>query len=204
MIATDTPTARRVIGDEALDQLFRLARTPAAWRPDPVSDALLREIWELARMGPTASNSTPARILFIRSAEAKQRLRPLVNPSGRERVISAPVTAIIGTDFDFVDTLPQRFPLHDAKVHYVGNEAKIERTARLNGALQGAYFMLAARALGLDCGPVSGYNAPGVDAEFFPSGRIHSLMLCSLGHGDPSKLPPRPPRPTFEEVCQLL
>jgi 3-hydroxypropanoate dehydrogenase len=138
MIATDTPTTRRPISDEALDQLFRTARTAAAWRPEPLSDALLREIWELARMGPTASNSTPARILFIRSAEAKQRLRPLVNPSGRERVISAPVTAIIGADFDFVDTLPQRFPLHDAKVHYVGNEAKIERTARLNGALQAA------------------------------------------------------------------
>ncbi len=204
MTVTDTLTAHRPLGDEALDQLFRKARTAAAWRADPVSDALLREIWELVRMGPTASNSTPARILFVRSAEAKKRLRPFINPANVERTMAAPVTAIIGADLDFVDTLPQRFPLRDAKVHYVGNEAKIDRTARLNGALQAAYFMLAARALGLDCGPISGYNAAGVDKEFFPNGRIRSLMLCSLGHGDPSQLPPRPPRPTFEEVCRLL
>ncbi len=204
MMATEAATAHPPIGDAALDQLFRKARTPAAWVPEPISDALLQEIWELARMGPTASNSTPARILFLRSAEAKARLRPFVNPANVERVMAAPVTAVIGGDLDFVDTLPQRFPLHDAKAHYVGNEAKIERAARLNGALQAAYLMLAARALGLDCGPVSGYNAAGVDREFFPNGRIRSLMLCSLGHGDPSKLPPRPPRPGFDDVCRLL
>ncbi len=204
MIATDVVLAHRSICDEALDQLFRKARTPHAWRPEPISDALLREVWELARMGPTATNSTPARILFLRSPEAKERLKPLLRPSNVEQTMAAPVTAIIGGDLDFVATLPRQFPHGDPVARYLGDEAKIERTARLNATLQAAYFILAARSLGLDCGPITGYDFAGVDRAFFPSGRIRSLLLCNIGHGDAAKLAPRLPRPTFDEVCSLL
>ncbi len=204
MIATDAMQAHRPISDDALDQVFRKARTPAAWRPKPISDALLREVWELARMGPTATNSTPARILFLRSPEAKERLKPLLRPGNVEQTMAAPVTAIIGGDLDFVVNLPRQFPHGDPMSHYRGNEAKIERTARLNATLQAAYFILAARSLGLDCGPITGFDFAGVDRVFFPSGRIHSLLLCNIGHGDAAKLTPRLPRPTFDEVCTLL
>jgi 3-hydroxypropanoate dehydrogenase len=203
MIA-DAIETHQSIGDEALDQLFRKARTPHAWRPASVSDRLLREVWGLARMGPTATNSTPARILFVRTTEAKERLKPALRPANVEATMAAPVTAIIGGDLDFVATLPQRFPDRDAMARYVGDEAKIERTARLNATLQAAYFIMAARSLGLDCWPITGCDFTSVDRIFFPGGRIRSLLLCNLGHGDASKLTPRLPRPTFEEACSLL
>lgn len=202
-IMVDQPALGR-LGDDALDQLFRKARSHHAWRPSPVSDAELRAIWELTRMGPTGTNSMPARILFLRTRRAKERLKPLLRPRNVEQTMSAPVTAIIGADFDFLKMLPKLFPHEDAIAHYRGDQAKIDRTARLMASLQAAYFIMAARSLGLDCGPVTGFDMPGADRVFFSGTNIRTLMLCNIGHGDPTTLSPRLPRLTFDEACTLL
>ena len=179
--------------DTALDLFFRKARTQSAWIEKPVPEAVLRAVWDLAKLGPTAANSCPARIVFVVSAEAKQRLKPCLAPGNVEKTMQAPVTAVIGHDLEFYERLPALFPHVDARSWFVGKPDLIQATAFRSGTLQGAYLMLAARSLGLDCGPMSGFDADAVDAAFFPDGTVKSNFLCNLGYGDPTGL--RPPRP---------
>lgn len=166
--------------------------------------ALLREVYNLARMGPTSANTTPARFVFLESAAAKARLVPALAPNNVEKTKAAPVTVIVAWDTEFYEKLPKLFPHADMRSYFVGNQALIEETAFRNSSLQGGYFILAARALGLDCGPMSGFDKAKVDAEFFPDGKWKSNFLCNLGYGDRSKLLPRNPRLEFEEACRAL
>ena len=188
----------------ALDQLFRAARTHNAWQDKPVPDSLLAELHDLMKWGPTSANCWPLRVVYVKSSAAKARLLPLLMEGNRAKTQAAPVVAILGMDLAFYEELPRLFPHTDAKSWFVGNDALIEATAFRNSSLQGAYFMLAARALGLDCGPMSGFDAARVDAEFFAGTTIKSNFICSLGHGDPAALFPRSPRPEFAEVCKIL
>ena len=188
----------------ALDQLFREARTYFKWRAVPVPDELLHRIYDLARLGATSANCSPMRVLFLKSRGAKERLVPALIKDNVEKTLSAPVTAVIGYDLAFYDLLPRLFPHTDARSWFVGNDALIEATAFRNGTLQGAYLMLAARACGLDCGPISGFDNGKVDAEFFADGPVRSNFICNLGYGDPAPLFPRQPRLAFDEVCDIL
>lgn len=188
----------------ALDQLFLEARTFNKWKPDPVSDATLRQLADLTKMGPTAANACPARFVFLRTPEAKKRIEPLLSEGNRAKTMTAPVVVIVGSDYAFYDKLPQLFPHADARSWFVGNQAAIDSTAFRNSSLQGGYFILAARALGLDCGPMSGFDAAGVDREFFAGTQIRANFVCSIGHGDPAGLFPRNPRLAFDEFCTLL
>ena len=187
-----------------LDQLFGDARTHNAWRDEDVPDALLHELVNLAKLGPTSANCSPARFLFVKSREAKERLKPHLSEGNRDKTMKAPVCAIIGYDLDFYRHLPKLFPHTDAKSWFEGKPKKIEETAFRNGTLQGAYLIMAARALGLDCGPMSGFDNAKVDAEFFPDGQIKSNFLCCFGHGDASVLFPRSPRFDFDEMAKIL
>jgi 3-hydroxypropanoate dehydrogenase len=192
------------IADAALDQLFRTARTQNAWTPEPVSTTLLQAVYDLARMGPTSANCSPARFVFLTTAQAKETLKPFLLPGNVAKVMTAPVTVIIGHDLAFYENLPRLFPHTDARAWFVGNDALIQSTAFRNGTLQGAYFMMAARALGLDCGPMSGFDNAGVDKAFFANSQIKSNFICAIGHGDPKALFARSPRLSFEEACQVL
>jgi 3-hydroxypropanoate dehydrogenase len=194
------------VDDRALDLLFRNARTQNGWLPTPVSDDQLRAIYDIMKVGPTSANSSPARILFLRTPEAKARLLPALSAGNLEKTKQAPVTAIIGYDTRFYEWLPTKLFTHRPEMadNYVKSPALAEVTAFRNGTLQGAYFMLAARAVGLDVGGMSGFDNQKVDAEFFPDGRIKSNFLCNVGHGDPSKVMQKLPRLTFEEACTLL
>ncbi len=192
------------IDDGALDTLFREARTHNGWLARPVPEALLRQVWDLARMGPTSANCSPARIAFVTTAEAKGRLKPCLLAGNVEKTMAAPATAIIGYDMTFYERLPELFPHADAKSWFVGNESLIETTAMRNGSLQGAYLIFAARAVGLDCGPMSGFDNAEVDAKFFAGTTIRSNFLCSLGYGDASKLYPRGPRLSFDDACTII
>jgi len=194
----------RVINDAALDQLFRQARTHRSWRPEPVSEVILHAAYDLARMAPTSANCSPMRLLFLRSPAAKERLRPALIGSNVKQTMAAPVTALIAHDLQFYDHLPRLYPFADARSWYAGKAEHARATAFRNGSLQGAYFVLAARAVGLDCGPMSGFDNDKVDAEFFPDGRVKSNFLCNLGHGDGAKLRPRAPRLEFDETCTIL
>jgi 3-hydroxypropanoate dehydrogenase len=195
----------RRIEDQDLRQLFLDARTHNGWLDKPVSDAVLREIYEIAKFGPTSMNTQPMRLLFLRTVAAKQRLRPHLVPSNVEKTMAAPVTAVIGYDLSFHEHLPTMFPHRpDAKVMFEGKSPLIEATAFRNGSLQGAYLIIAARALGLDCGPMSGFDNAGVDAEFFGGTRVKSNFLCNFGYGDHSKIFARSPRFDFASVCTLL
>ena len=204
---------------EGLDLLFREARTHNAWLNKPVSDDTLRQLYELMKWGPTSANCCPARILFLRTPEAKQRLLPALAPGNVEKTMSAPVTAIIAYDGRFYEHLPKLFPHADARSWFVNTPELAEVTARRNSSLQGAYLMLAARCLGLDCGPMSGFDHAKIDHEFFPLGpaaqddfqqeyfpdsHIKTNFLCNLGYGDSAKLLPRSPRLDFDEACKLL
>lgn len=189
---------------EGLDLLFHNARTANGFTADPVSDETLQEIWNVAKMGPTSANCSPLRIVFVRSAEAKARLLPTLLPGNQEKTKSAPVTAIFAYDLQFYENLPRLFPHADARSWFAHNAAFAEATARRNADLQAAYFMLAARAAGLDCGPMAGFDNGKVDAEFFAGTSFRSSFLCNLGHGDPSKLFPRSPRLSFEDVAKVL
>lgn len=193
------------VDSRALDALFLQARTHNGWLDAPVGEALLRQIWDLARMGPTSANCSPMRIVFVRSPEAKRRLLPALMEGNRAKTQAAPITALFGNDSSFYDLLPKLFPHADARSWFAGSgkEAVAETTAFRNGTLQAAYFMLAARALGLDCGPMSGFDNALVDREFFPGGRIKSNFICNLGYGDPAALFPRSPRLGFEEACTI-
>jgi len=195
----------KVMSDDDLDLIFRHARTHNAWLNKPVDDTLLRQVYDLAKMGPTSANMCPMRIVFVKSREAKERLKPALAEGNVDKTMAAPVTAIIGMDIHFYEQLPKLFPHADAKAWFKDlPDNVLEYTALRNGSLQGAYFILAARALGLDCGPMSGFNNATVDAEFFAGTTIKSNFLCNLGYGDPSKLHPRSPRLTFEEVCRMV
>jgi 3-hydroxypropanoate dehydrogenase len=194
---------RKRISAESLDQLFRQARTHWVWRPEPVPIELLKEVYALASLGPTSANSSPARFVFITTPEAKERLRPSLSSSNVEKTMAAPVTVIVAWDTEFYEKLPQLFPARDMRSIFAGNPAVIHETAFRNGTLQGAYLMLAARALGLDCGPMSGFDQQKVNAEFFPDGKWKANFLINLGYGDPGKLFPRNPRLGFDEACRV-
>jgi len=195
----------KILDDAALDALFRDARTHNKWRKKPVSDTLLRALWELAKMGPTSANCSPAHILFVKSPEGKARLSPALSEGNREKTMAAPVTAIVGYDLEFYEKLPFLFPHNaEARSWFAGNPELIRTTAFRNGSLQGAYLILAARALGLDCGPMSGFDNGKVDAAFFPDGKVKSNFLCNLGYGDPAGLFPRSPRFAFDEACEIV
>jgi 3-hydroxypropanoate dehydrogenase len=194
-----------VLDNEGLDLIFGKARTHTVWLDKPVEDALLRQVYDLARMGPTSANMCPLRIVFVKSREAKERLKPALDPGNVAKTMAAPVTAILAMDVHFYEQLPKLFPHADARswfAHLPDNV--LEYIALRNSSLQGAYFMLAARALGLDCGPMSGFNNARVDAEFFAGTTVKSNFLCNLGYGDASKLHPRSPRLSFEEACQIV
>ncbi len=192
-----------VTDDTTLDLLFREARTFNTWQDRPVDDGTLHEIWNLARMGPTSANCSPARIVFVRTPEAKERLRPCLAPGNVDKTMAAPVTAIIGNDMEFYERLPALFPHTDARAWFVGNDALIESTAMRNGTLQGGYLILAARALGVDCGPMSGFDQDKVDAAFFSGTKVRTNFLCNLGYGDGSDLFPRSPRLSFDDACRV-
>lgn len=195
----------RTVNDEALNILFREARTHTAWRDQPVDDALLRRVYDLARMGPTSANMCPLRVVFVKSKEAKEKLKPCLDAGNVDKTMLAPATAILAMDVHFFEQLPKLYPHADAKAWFKDlPENILEYTALRNSSLQGAYFMLAARSQGLDCGPMSGFDNAKVDAEFFAGQSWKSNFLCNLGHGDPSKLFPRNPRFEFDEVCRLL
>ena len=190
--------------DAALDAMFRTARTQNGWLDQPVSDEQLQGLYDLMRWGPTSANSFPVRIVFVTSPAAKERLKPLVLAGNQQKVMTAPVTAILGYDTQFYDWLPRLFPHADARSWFLDKPEFAEATAFRNSSLQGAYFIIAARALGLDCGPMSGFDNEAVDREFFPGGRVKSNFLCALGHGDPAGLFERLPRPAFSEVCSIV
>ncbi len=192
------------LDDRSLDILYRNARTHSAWLDQPVSDDLLRQVYDLMKWAPTSANSCPARIVFVKSPSAKQRLLSAMIPENQEKTRTAPVTVIIAQDHEFYEKLPLLFPHTDARAWFVGNPPLIDTTAFRNATLQGAYLILAARALGLDAGPMSGFDNEKVDQEFFSGTRIKSNFLINLGYGDASKLFPRGPRLSFEEAANIL
>jgi 3-hydroxypropanoate dehydrogenase len=206
------------ISDDCFDTILRNARTHNAWLPRPVSDEQVREIYEMTKWGPTSANGSPARFVFLRSKEAKERLRPALSPGNVDKTMSAPVTVIVAYDLRFYEKMDKLFPHNNAmKQLFVNDPALTEITAKRNGTLQGAYLIIAARALGLDCGPMSGFDNAKVDAEFFgptpqdasacqehATGCIKSNFLCNIGYGDPKSLSSRNPRLDFAEACQVL
>jgi 3-hydroxypropanoate dehydrogenase len=191
------------INDMALDQLFRTARTYNGYLDKPVSNDQLTAIWDIMKFGPTSANCLPARIVWCVSDEAKEKLAALAMESNADKIRKAPVTAIIGMDMEFYNHLPDLFPHADAKSWFVGNDAMIQATAFRNSSLQGAYFMLAARALGLDTGPMSGFSNDGVDAAFFGGTKVKSNFISTLGYGDPSTIFERSPRPEFDRFNSI-
>ena len=195
----------KVLDEEGRDLLYRKARTHNVWLPRAVDDALLREAYDLAKWGPTSANMCPLRIVFVKSREAKEKLRPCLDAGNVDKTMAAPVTAVLGMDVHFYEKLPKLFPQADAKAWFKDLPAPIlEYIALRNSSLHGAYFMLAARAVGLDCGPMSGFDNAKVDAAFFAGTPVKSNFLCNLRHGDPAKVYPRNPRLEFEEACKLV
>jgi 3-hydroxypropanoate dehydrogenase len=192
------------INQESLDQLFNNARTHNAWQDKPVEPDLLRAVWDLTKMGPTSANCSPARIVFVVSGEAKARLKPHLIEGNVEKTLAAPVTAIIGSDQKFYDRLAELFPHTDARSWFAGNDSLIASTAFRNSTLQGAYFLLAARALGLDCGPMSGFDNDAVDAAFFAGSDIKSNFLCNIGYATGEDIFPRSPRLDFDDACSVV
>ena len=191
------------IAPDALDQIFRNARTHSYWQDRPVDTQLLTQLYDLVKMGPTSANCSPARFVFVTSKEAKEKLKPCLDAGNVEKTMSAPVTVIISMDMEFYEKMPKLFPHTDARSWFVGKEEKIRETAFRNGTLQGGYLILAARALGLDCGPMSGFNNAKLDEAFFAGTPWKSNFLCNLGYGIPEKLYPRGPRLDFAEACKV-
>ncbi len=200
---SDLDVARQ-LSKAALDQLFLAARTHSAWLPKELPDSLLLRLVDTMRMAPTSANCQPARLVFVKSAAAKERLKPHLSSGNVAKTMAAPVTAIVAYDLRFYDQLPRLFPHADARSWFTGSEALAAATAFRNGTLQGAYLILAARALGLDCGPMSGFDNAGVDAAFFAGTSVKSNFLVNLGYGDPSPLRPRNPRLEFAEIAQIV
>ena len=197
-------TEREPISQSALNQLFHEAHTLSAWLPQPVPLPLLKEIYNLARLGPTSANSQPGRFLFITTDEAKARLLPAMAAGNQEKTRTAPVTVLVAWDTEFYDHLPRVFPHANFRPMFAANAALTEETGFRNSTLAGAYFILAARALGLDCGPMSGFDAGKVNQEFFPDGKWKVNFICNLGYGDSSKTFPRLPRLDFDVACRVL
>lgn len=198
----------QALDNAALDQLFRTARTyrgsAKAWLDQPVSDDLLRQVYDLARMGPTSANTCPARFVFVRSPEAKALLRESLDAGNMAQTMAAPATVIVGIDYEFYEKMPQLFPhAPDARSWFAGNQPLIDSTAFRNASLQGAYLILAARALGLDCGPMSGFDNARLDAAFFAGTSVKSNFLINLGHGNPAAPAARSPRLAFDEACRI-
>lgn len=191
------------LSKEALETLFLDARTFNSWTDKPVETATLQTLWNLLRMGPTSANCSPARIVFVSSAEAKATLKPCLSPGNVDQSMAAPVTAIIGQDMKFYDRLPELFPHADARAWFAGKDAAIAETAFRNSSLQGAYMIMAARALGLDCGPMSGFDKQKVDAAFFAGTDVKSNFLCNIGYGTEAGLYPRGPRLAFADACRV-
>jgi 3-hydroxypropanoate dehydrogenase len=194
---------RGKLDDDALDLIFRKARTHNGFQPTAVAEALLREVYDLAKWGPTSANSTPARFLFIVSSEAKAKLAPAMSGGNRAKTLAAPVNLVIGYDTRFYELLPELYPREEARSWYEG-KADVETVALRNSALQGAYFMIAARSLGLDCGPMSGFDAALVNRTFWPEGRIKANFMCNIGYGDETRIYPRSPRLPFERACEVV
>ncbi|WP_310071588.1 malonic semialdehyde reductase [Paraburkholderia caledonica] len=192
------------LSDQAFDQLFRQARTYSAWQPKPVDDALLEQLVELTLLGPTSANCSPGRFVFVKSPAVKEKLRPALSPGNVDKTMAAPVTVIVGMDMAFYEHLPKLFPHADARSWFAGNDKAIADTAFRNSTLQGGYLILAARALGLDAGPMSGFDATQVDETFFVGTTIRSNFLINLGYGDASKLFPRSPRLSFADAARIV
>jgi len=193
-----------LLNDAGMDLIFREARTHNAWLDKPVPEVTLRAVYHLMRNGPTSANSSPARIKFLITPEAKARLKSSLSDGNMEKTMAAPVCAIVAYDTQFPELLPKLFPHEPDAANWFSNDKVRETTAFRNGTLQGAYLMIAARSLGLDCGPMSGFNNEALDGEFFPDGRLKSNFLCNIGFGDPSALFPRSPRLDFDEACEIL
>ncbi len=195
----------KMLSNDGQDLIFRGARSYSRWQNQPVKDTLLRQVYELMKFGPTSANMCPLRIVFAKSQQSKERLKPALEAGNIDKVMASPVTAILGMDIHFYEKLPQLFPHTNARAWFKDlPETVLEHIALRNSSLQGAYFMLAARSLGLDCGPMSGFNNAKVDAEFFAGTTVKSNFLCALGYGDASQLRPRLPRLTFEEACSVI
>ncbi|MFN3827865.1 MAG: malonic semialdehyde reductase [Micavibrio sp.] len=195
----------KIMDDSVLDHMFREARTHKAWQKKDVSPALLKALYDLLKMGPTAANCCPARFVFIATDEGRERLKPHLDKGNVEKTMSAPVTAIVAYDTQFYEFMPELFPhAPSARSWYEGKPQVIEENCMRNSSLQGAYMIMAARSLGLDCGPMGGFNKDTLNAEFFPDGRYKANFLCNLGYGDPAALQPRLPRLGFDQVCQVL
>ncbi|NQU60108.1 MAG: malonic semialdehyde reductase [Rhodospirillales bacterium] len=192
------------ISQDALDQLFIEGRTHNGWQDKMVPVELLEKIWDLTKMGPTSANCSPARIVFVTTTEAKERLKPCLIEGNVEKTMTAPAIAIIGQDMKFYDRLPELFPHTDARAWFAGNDALIESTAFRNATLQGAYLILAARALGLDTGPMSGFDNAAVDAAFFSGTEVKSNFICNIGYGNGEDMFPRSPRLTFDDACSIV
>jgi nitroreductase len=192
-----------MLDDTALATLFRNARTHQVWSDRPVSDQQLQQIYELMKWGPTSANGSPARMVFAKSAGSREKLAACMAPGNADKVRVAPVTAIVGMDMEFYEKLPQLFPHTDARSWFTGKQDLIEATAFRNSSLQGAYLIVAARAIGLDCGPMSGFDEAKVNAAFFAGTSVKANFVCSLGYGDASKLRPRSPRLSFDEACKI-
>ncbi|WP_454807600.1 malonic semialdehyde reductase [Paraburkholderia fungorum] len=193
-----------ILSDQALDQLFREARTHNGWQDKPVDNAVLRQLTELVLLGPTSANSSPGRFVYVKTPEGKEKLRPALSPGNLEKTMAAPVTVIVGMDMAFYEHLPKLFPHADARSWFAGNDKAIADTAFRNSTLQGGYLILAARALGLDTGAMSGFDAAKVDQAFFSGTTVKSNFLINLGYGDPSKLFPRSPRFAFDEAARIV
>jgi 3-hydroxypropanoate dehydrogenase len=196
---------RPELDDDALDMLFRKARTHNGWQDRPVAHALLEEAVDLAKMGPSAANSSPFRIVFVESAEAKERLKPALSAGNVEKTMAAPVTAIMGYDLAFYDKMPKLFPHNlDARSWFAGNDAFAEHTAKQSGTLQAGYFIMALRAVGLDAGPMNGFDNAKADEAFFAGTTVKSNFLVNIGYGDEAKLFPRNPRLDFEDIAAFV
>ncbi|MBX3501969.1 MAG: malonic semialdehyde reductase [Alphaproteobacteria bacterium] len=193
-----------MLDDKSLDLLFRTARTQNGWLPKPVTDEQIRAIYEIVKMGPTSANSQPARFLFIRTREGKEKLRPALSEGNTAKTMEAPVTVLVAYDTQFYENLPRQFPHNQDAINWFKGTPAAMPTAVRNGTLQGAYLIIAARALGLDIGAMSGFNNALVDETFFPDGRFKSNFLCNIGYGDPTKLFARSPRLAFEDACTLM
>ncbi|HBC06655.1 MAG TPA: malonic semialdehyde reductase [Rhodospirillaceae bacterium] len=192
------------ITESALDQLFRDARTHNGWTGEPVGEDLLRQLWDLVKMAPTSANCSPARLVFVASDAAKEKLKPCLMEGNVAKTMAAPVTVIIGQDMEFYEKLPELFPHTDAKSWFAGNDDLIAETAFRNSTLQGGYLIMAARALGLDCGPMSGFDTAKVDAAFFAGTKVTANFLCNIGHGTTEDLFPRSPRFAFDDACRVV